>query len=76
MEWLTGNWIWLVLGLGIAWFLFKGGMGCGRGRHGSHGAQGAPRSREIGTAHTGHAGEDTPEPEDAAASGRSRHRGC
>ena len=74
MEWLTGNWIWLVLGLGVAWFFFRGG--CGMGGHGSHGAHGAPRSKEIDTAHTGHTGAGTPGPGDAAPSARSRHRGC
>jgi hypothetical protein len=74
MEWLTGNWIWLVLGLVAAWFFFRGG--CGMGGHGSHGADAAPRSKEIGTAHTGHDGEGAREPEDAAPSARSRHRGC
>jgi len=23
MEWLTTNWIWLAVGLGIAWFFFR-----------------------------------------------------
>ena len=76
MEWLTGNWIWVVLGLGIAWFFLRGGMGCGRGEHGSHGTHGAQRSKEIGASHNGHAAEGAPEQEDAAPGTRSRHRGC
>ncbi|HLF94678.1 MAG TPA: hypothetical protein VJB14_14535 [Planctomycetota bacterium] len=30
MEWIQGNWLWLLLGLGVVWFLFRGG-GCGMG---------------------------------------------
>ena len=76
MEWLTTNWIWLVLGLGIAWFFIRGGMRCGTGGHGSHGTHGAQRSKEIGASHNGHAAEGAPEQEDAAPGTRSRHRGC
>lgn len=32
MEWLSTNWLWVVLGLGVRGLLFKGGMG-GRRTH-------------------------------------------
>jgi len=76
MEWLTTNWIWLVLGLGIAWFFIRGGMRCGTGGHGSYGTHGAQRSNGIGPSHNGHPGEGAPEQEGGAPSARSRHRGC
>ena len=76
MEWLTTNWIWLVLGLGIAWFFFRGGMRCGTGGHGSHGTHGAQRSNGIGPSHNGHPGDGAPDQEGGAPSARSRHRGC
>ncbi len=32
MEFLQANWVWILLGLGVVWFLFgRGGMGCGMG---------------------------------------------
>jgi len=37
-DWIGANWIWLVLAIGVVWFLFgRVGMGCGMGRHGGHG---------------------------------------
>jgi len=41
MEWLSQNWIWLVLAGGAFWFFSRGGHGglmggCG-GHHGAHG---------------------------------------
>ena len=33
MEWLTENWIWILLGIGFVWLLSRGGMGCGMGGH-------------------------------------------
>ena len=41
MEWLSSNWIWLVLGIGaFAYFAFRrGGGGMGHGGH-SHGRRG------------------------------------
>jgi len=36
-EWITANWIWLVLALGAGGFLLRrGGAGCGMGGHGRH----------------------------------------
>ena len=36
-EWITANWIWIVLALGAGWFLLRrGGASCGIGGHGRH----------------------------------------
>lgn len=83
MEWLSANWLWALLGLGVVWMLFKGG--CGMGGHGSHGGHGAEASRRkdlSGRSHAtnGHAAEDGPreEQEEEAGAGapRRRRRGC
>ncbi len=38
MEWLTQNWIYLLLVVGVILFMRFGGMGCGfGGRHAAHG---------------------------------------
>lgn len=29
MEWLTQNWVWLLLMLGVVFMMTRGGMGCG-----------------------------------------------
>jgi hypothetical protein len=78
MEWLSTNWLWVVLGLGVAWLLFKRGMGCGMGGHGSHGAHGADASKRTDRSLDGHAAKDTSrqEQEEEAGSTRHRHRGC
>ncbi|MDC6177062.1 YHS domain-containing protein [Ralstonia solanacearum] len=47
MEWLTQNWYWIILALGVFFLMRRGGMGCGMGgghRHGSHDAHGADNS--------------------------------
>lgn len=38
MEWLTNNWVWILVGIGLVWFMSRGhaGMGCCGGGH-SHG---------------------------------------
>jgi len=38
-EFLQTNWLWLLLGGGLLWFLFRRG-GCGMGGHGSQGSEG------------------------------------
>jgi hypothetical protein len=76
MDWLSANWLWVVLGLGVAWLFFRGGMGCGVGGHGSH-VHGSGPSKLTDRSRNEHPGEDgSEEPEDAAASQPSRHRGC
>ncbi len=52
-EFLAANWLWILLGIGVLWFVFRGhAMGCGMGGHShdselSHGEQDDP--------HAGHA---------------------
>lgn len=37
MEWLTDNWLWILLGIGFVWLVSRGGgMGCCGGGH-THG---------------------------------------
>ena len=81
MEWIQGNWLWLLLGLGVVWFLFRGG-GCGMGGHGSHRAGDArdagrnPRATHDGhdnpAVHNGHGDEEAR----VAGRGQRGHRGC
>lgn len=46
MEWLTQNWVWVALGIGVAFYFFRGGLGGHAGGHGGllggmgHGAHG------------------------------------
>lgn len=41
MDWLTQNWVWILLGLGAVWMFSRGGLaGCGMGGHGGHGGHG------------------------------------
>ena len=45
IEFLTANWLWILLGIGVLWFLVRGrGMGCGTGGH-SHGSERSPRKQ-------------------------------
>jgi YHS domain-containing protein len=48
MDWLTQNWIWLALALGVGFYFLRGGLGGHAGAHG--GVLG-------GMGHGGHAGE-------------------
>ena len=46
-EWITANWIWLVLALGAGWFLLRRtGAGHGLGGPGGH-HESAPRTKEL-----------------------------
>lgn len=48
VEFLQANWLWLLLGVGLLWFLFRRG-GCGMGGHGSYEERsGRPMTREEG----------------------------
>lgn len=81
MEWLQANWLWVLLAVGVGWFLFRGGS-CGMGGHGSHRA-GAARDegRSLRATHDGH---DSPaahnghgdEEQRLATRGQRGHRGC
>jgi hypothetical protein len=42
MSWLTQNWIWVALAIGVGFYLFRGGL---RGHAGGHGGQ--PESRAL-----------------------------
>lgn len=61
MEWLTQNWIWIVLVVGVFFMMSRGGMGCGGGGRRSHGRG---DSNEHG-AHGPSAGDEAPRPESA-----------
>lgn len=81
MEWLQANWLWLLLGLGVVWFLLRGG-GCGMGGHGSH-RSGDRRdtmgdSRAEHGVHDGGGAHDGQRRGEAIAAPRDqhRHRGC
>ncbi len=71
-EWITANWIWILLALGAGWFfLRRGGAGCGMGGHErQRGAASRAEELERGDADehsTASAG---------SATGSRRHRGC
>lgn len=52
-EFLGNNWLWILLGIGVLWFLVRGrGMGCGMGGH-SHGSE--PSRKGEANPHAGHA---------------------
>jgi len=41
MNWLTQNWVWIVLAIGAVWLFSRGGLaGCGMGGHGGHAGHG------------------------------------
>ncbi len=48
MEWITDNWVWILLGIGFVWFLSRGhaGMGCCGGGHG-HGTTREDPEKEV-----------------------------
>lgn len=81
MEFLQANWLWLLVAVGVGWFLFRrGGMGCGMGDHSAHGSR-AVRPGEETSAHTGAhdghgraAGPSSDRP--MGTGGSRRHRGC
>ncbi|HAM55819.1 MAG TPA: hypothetical protein DD417_16250 [Elusimicrobia bacterium] len=75
-EWITANWIWLVLALGAGWFLLRrGGAGCGMGGHGRH-DESAPMAKgldtDVSTSTVNHEEHLT---KGAGSTGRPRQRG-
>ena len=77
MEFLQANWLWILLGIGAVWFMFRrGGMGCGGGQ-GSHGSHGSSETRQMSAqgSHDGHGGDEAPARKLETASPRA-HRGC
>ncbi len=77
-DWIGTNWIWLLLGIGLVWFLFRragmgGGMGCGMGGH-SHDSK--PQHDEEAATHAEHTAETGPAHEHSgSASAPPRRRG-
>ena len=75
-EWITANWIWLVLALGAGWFLLRrGGAGCGMGGHRRH-DESAPMAKgldtDVSTSTVNHEEHLT---KGAGSTGRPRQRG-
>lgn len=76
MEFLQANWLWILLGVGVVWLLFRrGGMGCGMAEHGGHGSRASSDVRGATGSHDGHGAAESPERETEAAAPR-RPRGC
>ena len=50
MDWLTQNWTYLLLLVGVILFMRFGGMGCGFGGRRTHPAHDPDRSRRVDTA--------------------------
>lgn len=66
MTWLSQNWIWILLGIAIAWFAMRRGFGGIHGGHmGGHGAGGLLG----GMGHGGHGGGQDSEPRQPQTSG-------
>lgn len=57
MSWLTQNWVWVVIGVAIAWFALRGGLGRLGGHAGGHGG-----GTLGGMGHGGHGGETAERP--------------
>ncbi len=77
-EWITANWLWILLAVGAAWFLLRrGGMGCGmgggRGHGGAHPLENGAEPRVDGP---GSGGEGDREAHATPARGSHRHGGC
>ena len=71
-EFLGNNWLWILLGIGVVWFMFgRGGMRCGMGGH-SHGSdtgEKSSRARET-------TGSGATHDHGAGASAPPRRHGC
>lgn len=73
-DWIGANWIWLLLGIGVLWFLFRrGGMGCGMGGH-SHGSGAADKLDTD--EHAEHAAQGNATHEQVGSPSRPRRHGC
>jgi hypothetical protein len=70
IEFIQSNWLWLLVGAGVIWFLFRQG-GCGMGSHGSHGSESSRRTTASDDGHAGHG-----EAQSARSTTRRSHRGC
>ena len=57
MDWLTQNWVWILLALGAVWLFSRGGLaGCGMGGHGRHAGHGGGSGPAPGGTSPGGAG--------------------
>ena len=57
MDWLTQNWVWILLALGAVWLFSRGGLaGCGMGGHGGHTGHGGRAGPAPGGTSSGVAG--------------------
>ncbi len=75
-ELLANNWLWILLGIGVLWFIARGqGMGCGMGGH-SHDI--ASSHDEDVASHAKHPVETAVTHEHAAPASAPprRHGGC
>ena len=64
MSWLAQNWVWVVIGVAIAWFALRGGLGRLGGHAGGHGGGtlGGMGHGGHGAGHGGHGGETAERP--------------
>ena len=54
LEFIQANWLWLLLGAGVVWLLFRQG-GCGMGSHASHGSESSQtKAASSGEEHGSH----------------------
>ena len=65
LEFLQANWIWLLVGAGVLWFLFR------QGGHGSHGSESTRRTTASDDGQAGHGEEQS-----ARSTTRRSGRGC
>lgn len=81
MEFLQSYWIWILLGIGVVWFLARRGghgLGCGMGGHEGHDSPGReetsarPPSAGDSGEHAGHGAGGR----GGAAKGGPRRHGC
>ncbi len=70
IEFIQANWVWLLVGAGVLWFLFRQG-GCGMGSHESRGSESSRRTTASDDGHAGHG-----ETQSARSTTRRSHRGC
>lgn len=78
MDFLSANWIWLLLGLAVVWMLVSRG-GCGFGGSHSHrpnDTNASARGDETRHDHRSANGNAAPRPRDAERAAPSRRRGC
>jgi len=71
LEFLQANWVWLAIGAGVVWFLFRQG-GCGMGSHASHDSEPSQRTTASDDGHAGHGEEQAAR----STTRRSRRRCC